>query len=317
MKRAISIVLIATALCSAESAGQIGGHAGAFARMGFGARGMGMANAMTAVTTGDVFSYYNPALLPFSEYRVGVAALGVLSLDRRLNFLGYTQPLPPSAGISAGIINAGVTEIDGRDADGNATGPLRTSENEIYLGFGTKFKAGFSIGLTLKLLYYQLYTDVSSTTAGADIGFLYPLNDRLTIGATIRDLESRYKWDSSKLYGSMNGVSTTDDWPTLYTLGASYKLPDSLGIVSADFEFSSVKTVIFRAGAEVPIIPEIVVRAGVDRVDLKDKGNGLKPAFGLTIRKALDGFVPALNYAYIFEPFSPTGMHIISLSASF
>ncbi len=317
MKRAISIVLVASALWTTQSQAQIGGLAGAFSRMGFGARGMGMGNAMTAVTTGEIFSYYNPALLPFSESRVGTAALGVLGLDRRLNFLGYTQALPPMAGISAGIINAGVTDIDGRDSDGKQTGALRTSENEVFLSFATRLKAGLSLGLTIKLLYYQLYTDVSSTTAGIDFGVLYPVNDELTVGATVRDVDSKYKWDSSKLYGSMNGVSTSDDWPALYTIGAAYKLPDSLGVISTDIEFSSVKTVILRAGAEVPIIPEVAVRAGIDRVDLKDKGNGVKPAFGLTIRKSFDGFTPALNYAYVFEPFSPSGIHMISLSAAF
>ena len=35
---------------------------GAFSRFGFGARGMGMGNAMSSVTEGNIVSYYNPAL---------------------------------------------------------------------------------------------------------------------------------------------------------------------------------------------------------------------------------------------------------------
>ncbi len=41
---------------------QLGGLPGAFARMGFSARGISMGNAMSSVTTGDVMGYYNPAL---------------------------------------------------------------------------------------------------------------------------------------------------------------------------------------------------------------------------------------------------------------
>ena len=43
------------------------GLAGAPMRMGFGARGMAMGNAMTAVTSGDVQSYYNPALFRLNQ----------------------------------------------------------------------------------------------------------------------------------------------------------------------------------------------------------------------------------------------------------
>ena len=40
---------------------------GAFSRMGFGARGIGMGNAMSAVTTGNLVSYYNPAFHHFRK----------------------------------------------------------------------------------------------------------------------------------------------------------------------------------------------------------------------------------------------------------
>jgi len=123
-------------------------------------------------------------LLSWSEYRHVSASFGVLSLDRRLNFLSYSQPLRPNAGISAGIINAGVSDIDGRDSDGEPTGPLKTSENEIFLSFSNRFKSGFSLGITIKLLYHQLYTDVTSSTVGIDVGLLVPIGDVLTIGAT-------------------------------------------------------------------------------------------------------------------------------------
>ncbi|MDH4070281.1 MAG: hypothetical protein OEV30_07640, partial [Ignavibacteria bacterium] len=80
-------------LTSTLAAGQIAGHAGAYSRLGFGARGIGVGNAMTAVASGDINGYYNPAVLPFSGYRSLSASFGILALDRRLNFLSYAQPL--------------------------------------------------------------------------------------------------------------------------------------------------------------------------------------------------------------------------------
>ena len=90
--------------------------------MGFGARGIGMGNAMSSVTTGNLVSYYNPALSPFQENNSFQTGYSFLSLDRSLNFLSFTRKFDfysakdtsadrkPSrtAGISAGIINSGV-----------------------------------------------------------------------------------------------------------------------------------------------------------------------------------------------------------------
>ncbi len=310
------IVLFALASLASSASAQLGGTPGAFSRMGFGARGIGMGNAMTAVTTGDLAGYYNPAILSWAETRSVSASFSVLSLDRRLNFLGYSQAVRPTAGISVGIIDAGVSNIDGRDFDGEQTGPMRTTEDEVFLSFSNKFKAGFSLGITVKLLYYRLYTDVSTTTVGLDVGFLYPVSDVLTIGATARDLNSKYRWDTSTIYGQQ-GANTTAEFPQLYTVGAAWKLPDSLGILAADLEASDKKTVTARLGVEVPVIPEVTVRAGVDRIDLKEKGNGVKPALGFTARKGFGEWTPAVNYAFVFEPFSPTPTHVISLSVNF
>lgn len=298
------------------ASGQMGGKPGSFSRVGFGARGMGMGNAMTAVLSGDIAGYYNPAAVPWATTRSGSASFGILSLDRNLNFLQYAQPLKPLAGISVGLINAGVHNIDGRDADGEATGPLRISENQVQLGFGVRFTREFSAGLNFKLYYFQLYTDIASTTIGIDLGALYVLDPTLTLGLTVRDINSKYKWDTSDLYGTQ-GSSTTDAFPLLYAIGAAWQIPDSLALLAADVEFSNASTMTLRVGIEVPIFPELTVRGGVDRIDLKVKGAGIRPALGFTIRKDLGGWTPAVNYAFILEPFSPSGIHMISLGVIF
>jgi hypothetical protein len=303
-------------LIGSTASAQIGGAAGSYSRMGFGARGMGMGNAMTAVVSGDVIGYYNPGVIPLAENRNASGSFGLLSLDRSLNFLGFTQTLPPDAGISAGLINAGVSNIDGRDADGEQTGALKTSEDQAFLGFGLRFKSGFSFGLNIKILYYHLYTDFTTVTAGLDFGAIYQVDDALTLGLTVKDINSRYKWDSTPLYAEQ-GTSSQDNFPLLVTGGVAYLLPDSIGLISADIEFSNVRTRILRVGVEVPLIREVTLRAGVDRIDLKEKGTGASPAFGFTIARGLQGWTPSISYVYIIEPFAPTGMHMISLGVIF
>src|ERR1041385_9240477 len=136
--RKTAFSLLGIVACAGLSRAQIAGSAGSFARMGSGARGMGMGNAMTAVNFGDLQTYYNPALAAFSDSRTAGATFGLLSLDRYLNFVSYVQPIHPTAGISFGIINAGVRNIDGRDADGEKTGDLSTFENQFFLAFANR-----------------------------------------------------------------------------------------------------------------------------------------------------------------------------------
>ncbi len=314
MKRVLTVISILL-LFSSPGRSQIGGQPGAYSRMGFGARGIAMGNAMTAVIGGDAEPYYNPAVVAWATNREASASAGLLSLDRSLNFLNFTQPLPPKAALSVGIINAGVSNIDARDADAVQTGALRTSENQVRLTFATRL-GKIGIGVNIKLLYYHLYTDMTSTTAGVDLGVLYPVNQSLTVAFSIRDINSKYKWDSGKVYGT-DGAATIDKFPQLSVLGAAYVLPDSIALISADIVFSNAGTTTLQAGAEVPLTPNIALRAGVDRIDLKDKGMGILPAAGFTLRTDLEGWSPTLSYAFAFEPFAPSGLHMISLGVSF
>ncbi len=310
---ATAVVLLA---CWAWGAAQIGGKPGAYSRMGFGARGMGMGNATTALSTGDIVAYDNPALLPWAEYRFASASFGILSLDRSLNFLVFTMPVKPDAGLSVGIINSGVSRIDGRDNDGLPTGDLKTSENQAFLAFGIRTKIGLSLGATVKFLYYHLYTDMTSQTAGVDLGVYYPVTEDLAVAATVRDINSKYKWDSSVLYGQ-DGSTSEDLFPMRVTIGASYRLPDSIGVVAAECEFSNARTIFGRAGVEIPVLPALTLRGGVDRIDLKEQGNGIRPAAGFAVQRPFDTWTPCIHYTFILEPFSPGGMHMISASVRF
>ena len=207
---------------------EINSKAGAFSRMGFGARGIGMGNAMSSVTSGNLVSYYNPALSPFQKNNSAQIGYSILSLDRSLNFLSFTRKFDfysskdnspdkkPSrtAGISAGIINSGVSGIDGRDNNGLPTGDLSTSENQFFLSVANRFSEKLSIGIAIKFYYYKLYEDVKSNGLGLDIGALYKVNDNWNVSLMISDLNSEYKWDTSPIY-DQQGLTTTDKFPII------------------------------------------------------------------------------------------------------
>lgn len=310
----IGFIGLVGVLCLPAQA-QLAGTAGAFARLGFGARGMGMSNAMTAVTTSELAGYYNPAATPFQTTRTAMVSFGALSLDRSFNTLSYTQTVGPNAGLSLSIINAGTSNIDARDGDGVHTDNLSISENQFALSFGLRPSSKVAIGITPKIYYAKLYKDVTSSSIGLDFGVMIFLSDRFTVAATVRDVMSKYKWDTSTLYGQ-SGNSTVDKFPTLNILGVSYAIGDKLGIVTAEVESSNKSTTIVRVGAEVNIVDALTVRAGMNNWDL-DNRKQAAPTFGFTLRTTMGTWKPAVHYAYVIEPYNYYAMHIISLSAGF
>ena len=315
MKNLLRHIVLCFLFIAAASA-QDGGDAGAYTRLGFGARGMGMGNAMTAVTTGAIQTYYNPSLAAFSDGRYASATFSFLSFDRSLNFLSYTQDLKPSAGISLGLINSGTTNIDGRDADGNPTGPLSTIEDEFYLAFALRPAPRFSLGVSVKLYYGKLYDQVSNTTVGFDLGATYLVTPAITLAGVIQDINTKYSWDTTPIY-DVNGMTTVDDFPTLRRIGVSYSTPEKNGVLSVEFENSSEGENLMRFGAEYYFLENFGIRAGLDQWVFNDETAGAKPTFGFTVKSSFGGWTPVLSYAFVVEPYSSAGEHIITISGMF
>ena len=294
---------------------QLEGTPGAFSRLGFGARGMGMGNALTAVVEGDVSSFYNPAATPFMTSRVAAASFGILSLDRVLNTLSYSQAIKPTAGFSLGILNAGVRNIDGRDADGYQTEEYYTSENQFSFSFANRMSRYVSLGIGLKIYYYRLFEKVSSTSLGIDIGTMIHLTDDLNLGAVVQDVGSKYKWDTSTIYGEQ-GSSSIERFPLLRKVGVSYSFDDHAELFSVELENSNESTNIIRFGGEADLSEAITVRAGLDHWDTKNPSQAA-PTFGFSLKVSSSPFAPILNYAYVIEPYGLFAMNIISLSSRF
>lgn len=295
---------------------------GAFTRMGFGARGIGMGNAMTAVTEGNLVSYYNPALSVFQEGNSFQTSYTFLSLDRSLNFLSFTRRFDlggkknRAAGISAGIINSGVSKIDGRDNQGLQTGELATSENQFFVGLGKRFSEHLAIGIEAKFYYYKLYESITSSGVGVDIGAIYKINDQWNTAISITDVNSAYKWDTSNLYGT-DGTVSTNKFPILKRLAVSY-FNSSLGLLaSLEFENSNAETNIIRAGAEYNIYEGLYLRAGIDQFNLSNSDFLPKPAAGFSYSRSFDGISVGVDYAFMIEQYSPQDRHVVGINVIF
>ncbi|MDR3628141.1 MAG: hypothetical protein P4L45_14960 [Ignavibacteriaceae bacterium] len=330
MKKVLLIIYLFSAVFSFSQpkVSEISSMPGAFSRMGFGARGMGMGNALSSVTEGNLVSYYNPALSVFQQDNSFQTSYSFLSLDRSLNFLNFTRRFDfysskdstkvpnGTAGVSVGIINSGVSNIDGRDNDGNKTGALTTSENQFFVGFANKFSKKFALGIAVKVYYYKLYEQITSTGVGLDIGALYVLNKHWNISFMLADLNSQYKWDTSPIYNEQ-GSTSTNKFPTLKKIGASYT-NDEYGIIaSAELESSNGGTNILRGGIEYNIFKDLYLRGGIDQVNLSNSDYPVNPSLGFTYFKSFDNIRVGVDYAFVVEPYSSQDRHIVGLNINF
>ncbi|MBS3944470.1 MAG: hypothetical protein KGZ42_03155 [Melioribacter sp.] len=331
MKKIITIILILFSVVNAQPQfSAISSLPGAFSRMGFGSRGMGMGNALSAIKDGNLVAYYNPALASFQEGNSFQTSYSVLSLDRSLNFLSYTRKFefgkvetpdgksrPRSiAGISAGIINAGVSNIDARDAQGINTGTLSTSENQFFIAVANRFSEKLAIGIAFKFYYYKLYEDFSSTGLGFDIGALYSFNENLTFSFVIKDINSKYDWDSGKIYGQ-SGRQSKDKFPLLTRVGASYKFDNPKLIAAVEFENTNANTKYLRAGVEYNIYEDFYLRAGIDRYNVINSDVPVKPSLGFSYFHLFNSYRIGIDYAFVMEPYSSGDQHIIGISVNF
>ncbi|MBN1301397.1 MAG: hypothetical protein JW995_09285 [Melioribacteraceae bacterium] len=332
MNKFIAIVFfISVTLFAQDRHSSVAGKAGTFSRMGFGARGMGMSNAMTAVDFGNLSAYYNPALSVFQQNNSFHTSYSFLSLDRSLNFLNFTKRFelgkknpdgtnratPRSvAGLSIGLINASVGNFAERDNQGIETGELSPYENQFFMGIGLKISQKLAIGFNAKFYYSKLYDEVTSTSFGFDIGAVYTVSDQVKVAATLTDLNSKYKWDTTKLYGQ-EGTNTEDKFPVRKKIALAYSIVEYKILASLEFEGIDGETNFLRFGAEYNIFENLFIRGGIDNINISNFDFPAKPSLGFSYVQGIGAVQAGLDYAFVIEPYSPYDQHIIGLNFIF
>jgi hypothetical protein len=309
------------------------GKAGAFTRLGFGARAQGMGNAATAVITGTLSPLYNPAVTTFQEGHVLYGSYGFLALDRRQNQVCYTQTIrirdkeakvyrdepgvQSISGVSIGWTNTGDGHIQGYDSDGMQTEELGVFENQFYANFSTRFSDRVAAGFTAKYYYTGLYRDVTTTAFGVDLGLLIRASDAVTVALVAQELLTKYKWDTGSLYGAERGNVTEDPFARIIRAGVAWQFTPDHAFAAGDIEMIDGSTFLARLGVEVPIAPTIALRAGVERLDLSGQDIAARPTAGFTIAQPVAQLRPMIHYAFILEPVAPTSTHVLSFALEF
>jgi hypothetical protein len=338
------LLLSVFAFSGIEIMAQTGGFAGSYNRMGFGARGMGMGNAMNAVYQQGIYAHYNPALAAMVTDTQFDLSMAAMSFDRSLNSANAAFQLPPSAGINIGIQHAGVGNFDGRSLSGNPTETFSTNEFNVFVAFGLNASEKVSLGFSAKLLYADFFQNVNSQFGfGIDLGALYRPNEQLSFGFSIRDMLSAYNWDTSNLYGTQ-GATSRNKFPVRFTLGAAYNFINTGLLVSAETEIQMLRSEaqravestgvggapifrttresimtnaqLLRVGASYDLHERVTLRGGWQINDLENAGDSHLPSIGFSLHLPFNQFNPSIDYTFIREPEGISYMHAFALRFS-
>lgn len=345
MVKFISLILSLTFLVhlavnsklSAQSAGQ----PGAFTAMGFSPRGMALGNAATAVDQIGVYGYYNPALAakPSETIQVDLST-ALLSFDRQLHMVAAHIELPPMAGLSIGLINARVANIDGRTTSGYHTNFLSTAEYQLFSNFGVRFSENAWGGIGLKYNYSNFHPDVQSASSiGIDLGIKVQVTNELSVGLTAKDLLAQSNIDTAELYNTDTRTNRSQPYPIRLIFGASYNFSDQL-MASLDIEnrfiktdrlITGIRTVngfettlvtresityssrFIRTGSSYSIHERLTLRGGLQYQIDESVDSKLLPSFGFSLHLPFDRFSPSIDYALAREPGGISNMNVFSL----
>ena len=327
-----------------ESLAQSGGFSGAYTRMGFGARGMAMGNAMGTVTQEGVFAHYNPALAAFATGNQIDIGTALMAFDRSLHSFNITFPLPPSAGLNIGLLNANVYDIDGRTSSGYHTEMLSTHEFQLFAAFGLSVSPRVHLGVAAKLHYASFFDDIDNATgAGFDVGLIMQPTRDWRIGLAVQDMISAYSWNTNPIYGTLGGRNRNDPIPVRFRISSSYRLHEIGLIVSSEYEIQRLESEIlershisgsvppqnttrtgsvttnsrlFRVGASWSAHERLTFRGGWEIMDLDYLRETHKLSAGFSVHLPYDFMRPSVDYAFVREPMGIAGMHVLTLRLS-
>ena len=280
-----AFILASTSFCYANGPGTT---AASFLKIGIGARASAMGEAFTALASDGTSLYWNPAGLTQLPAKEVSATYNSWLQEINQGYLTFSFPTARGTmGVGANYVNMG--KIEGRDEYGSPTGDFTASDTHVFIGYATKFKT-VAWGLTLGTLQDVIKED-RKTSFLANVGFLYPVSERLSLGAVAQNIASKL--------GS-------DPLPLTFKLGAASKLKNVT--LALDIAKPQDNEVYYCLGAEWWLRDALALRAGYKTN--QDQGEGWSAGLGFKFGRN------DLDYAYV--PYGDLGTtHRISWRMTF
>lgn len=231
--------------------------AGAFMRMGIGARAGSMGDAHVAAASGPEAIYWNPAGLALSPSWQAALTQRRYSFERNFTFAGAMMPLGAhhALGLSWTGFRAGNLEA----RQGNTATPdayFSDDENALALAWGYQVNSWLVAGVGAKFVHQNLFNESATGYSGA-LGLLFMPAPRLSFGVQWQDFLSSYRWSSGR----------KEKFPSTLMLGMALAIT-TRSLVTLDYHYASSQNLArpsagaFRLGSEFRALNSLPVRIG-------------------------------------------------------
>jgi hypothetical protein len=273
------------------------GKAGAFLRIGAGARALALGGAFSAISDDPSAGYWNPAGLSHIDQIQFTATHYKMSLDRNHNFIGGALPITSSSTVGLSWIGLGVNGIEGRT--GNTAQPdfiYSNSSNALLLSFGQKINSFLSVGFSAKGIYQKLQ-DVDAYGMGFDVSMLARPNDFVSIGFSVQDLGTRIKWSSGR----------EEAFPLTYRGGIALNVSENLLVAFDAYKIGNGDPG-YSWGAEYKALNLLPIRVGYS-------DQGIVAGAGINV--PLQTMNLAIDYAFGKDQLDGSESHKLSLGFAF
>lgn len=260
MKRIFYIILVAffaIILCAEDDYET---QAGAFLRIPVGARPAGMGNAFVAVADDANADFWNPGGL----YQIETTTIGgmynIMSLDRHHYEGSIIYPYTKSGTFAVMFNNFGVSDIDGRDIDGNQTETFSDNEMAFSVGYCHVLPNEIGLGANFKYLVHSLQ-DNKATGTGFDMG-VHKKFGAVSLGGSISNIGAKLVWDTDS--------DLEEEIPTTARFGAAYLMNISNNNLLISGEMTKIageKESTMHLGAELTLMKMLLLRGGLDHED--------------------------------------------------
>jgi len=298
-------VVFATCLIglASHSIAQSLGSAGAFMRMGIGARAGSMGDAYVAAASGPEAIYWNPAALAISPAWQVALTQRRYSFDRNFTFAGTTMPLGANHALGLGWTGFRTGGIEARQT--NTTNPddyFSDDENAFALMWGYHVNSWLYAGSGVKLVHQNLFNE-SAFGYSASLGFLIKPTPMLSFGGHWQDFISKYRWSSGR----------QEKFPKTFMLGMGLQFSPQY-LVTVDYHYSSSQNVAqqnngaFRVGSELRLVRVLPLRLGYSQ-------NAFNTGLGFEIPVATS--LVRLDYNFAVQDGLNKDGHALSLTVEF
>jgi hypothetical protein len=148
--------------------------------------------------------------------------------------------------------------------------------------------------------------NLSAVGFGFDLGVRFQPASWCALGVTIRDLRSRYTWDTQELWE--RGTQTVDRFPVILRVGGMVTAWSERLIVAVDMEKVEHMPPSLYLGTQFGLARTLFLRGGIRRGGL---------TLGLGSRIFWKDNQIQVDYGFVPDPVAPGGNHVFTWSFMF